>query len=222
MTIEKRSFGLNILRANRLVKMEPNQNTKEIRFNDLQTGDLLFSSHPYCNLSQAIDLVTQTGKNTHYSHVGIVEKSKDFIFVYHSTSRSGVCCEPFELFMHPDEKENTITVYRLRKQFLQYIPQAVISAKNLLGEEYNHSFRFTSPGFYCSEFIYRIFAPGRIFELSPMTFRNPEDDQFSEHWIAYYQRLGITIPERQPGCNPNGMAASDKLELIGTLKSDLM
>jgi hypothetical protein len=51
-----------------------------------------------------------------------------------------------------------------------------------------------------------------------MTFKNPEDQTFSSHWIEYYERLGISIPEHQPGCNPNGLASSEKLRLIGELK----
>jgi hypothetical protein len=29
--------------------------------------------------------------------------------------------------------------------------------------------------------------------------------------------MGIEIPEGQAGCNPNGMAASDKIEKVGNL-----
>ncbi len=185
---------------------------------DLKNGDLLFSSHPCCSLSQAIDLVTQTDKGTHYSHVGIVETKNDLIRVYHSSPSKGVCRESLDLFIHPDEKENTVMVYRLKEEYRQCIDPAMNLAKEILGEAYNHSFRYSAPGYYCSEFIYRIFAPWNIFELIPMTFKNQGDNKFSPHWIEYYKQLSVSIPERQPGCNPNGMAASAKLQLIGELK----
>jgi hypothetical protein len=185
---------------------------------DLENGDLLFSSHPYCNLSQAIDLVTQTGEGTHYSHVAIVEIAYDVIKVYHSSPKHGVYREALEHFLHPDEEENTIMVYRLKEEYLQYINPAINLAKEIVGAEYNHSFIFSAPGFYCSEFIYRIFAPWKIFELVPMTFKDPEDQTFPSHWVEYYKHLDVSIPEHQPGCNPNGMAASEKLQLIGELK----
>jgi hypothetical protein len=195
---------------------------KKLSINDLRTGDLLFSSHPYCHFSKAIDLVTQTGSGTHYSHVGMVEKEgKDETGeggrVYHSSPKKGVCCESIQEFIHADDQENTITVYRLREEFLHSIPGALNLAGEMLGEQYNHSFRFSAPGYYCSEFIYRIFAPWKIFELEPMTFKDPNDLEFAPHWIEYYQKLGISIPERHPGCNPNGLAASGKLQLIGEL-----
>ncbi len=105
------------------------------------TGDLLFMIHPSCNLSQAIDLVTQTGNDTHYSHIGIIEQTNEGAVVYHSTPKSGVCCERLEQFLHPDEIEGKVTVYRLKDGFLHVISQAISSVKRLLGERYNHSFR---------------------------------------------------------------------------------
>jgi uncharacterized protein YycO len=194
-----------------------NSGKKEVGYQELRTGDLLFSTHPYCSISQAIDLVTQTGKGTHFSHIGVVECIDDSCFVYHSTPGKGVCRQDLEYFLHPDQQENRITVYRLKEAFQSSIPMAMNLAKDLVGQPYNNSFKFTAPGYYCSEFIYRIFAPSRIFELNPMTFKDPESNDFSEHWIEYYGKLGISVPERQPGCNPNGMAASDKLVLIGIL-----
>lgn len=198
--------------------MKREQDDIVITFRDLKSGDLLFSSNPYCDLSLAIDLVTQTEEGTHYSHVGIVEKDGDTINVYHSSPQQGVCCEPFEVFLHPNEEGNTIMVYRLKKEYQHCIDPAINLAKETVGSHYNHSFRFSAPGYYCSEFIYRIFAPWKIFELIPMTFKNPEDQTFSSHWIEYYKRLGISIPEHQPGCNPNGLASSQKLHLLGELK----
>ncbi len=185
---------------------------------ELMTGDLLFMNHLSCSVSQAIDLVTQTGKNTHFSHIGIVEISDNSVKVYHSTPSAGVCCENLDQFLHPDEKETEVTVYRLKKEYLSFIPQAIKSAREFLGEAYNHSFQLTSPGYYCSELIFRIFAPVQIFDLFPMTFKDREKKEFPPHWIEYYRQLGISIPENQPGCNPNGMAASDKIQWVGELK----
>jgi hypothetical protein len=182
------------------------------------TGDLLFMYHPSCNLSQAIDLVTQTGNETHYSHIGIVERTADAIIVYHSTPKLGVYREKLEQFLHPDETEAEVKVYRLKEEFSYCIPHAISSARKLLREDYNHSFRITSPGYYCSELIYTIFAPSRIFDLNPMTFKDKQSNKYMPQWVKYYDQLGISIPEGQPGCNPNGMAASDKLRLMGELK----
>ena len=39
-------------------------------------------------------------------------------------------------------------------------------------------------------------------------------DLFYEGWIIHYNQLGIDIPEGLPGCNPNGMSASDNLVFV--------
>jgi hypothetical protein len=51
-----------------------------------------------------------------------------------------------------------------------------------------------------------------------MTFKDPETGKFLPGWIKHYQKLGIPVPEGEPGCNPNGLASSDKLKPIGVLK----
>jgi uncharacterized protein YycO len=194
---------------------------KEITNNDLITGDLLFMTHPTCDLSKAIDQATQTEKATHFSHIGMVERDGDVINVYHSTPKNGVCCEPLDQFLHQDEKEVTVAVCRLKEQYLRAIPKAIDSARQFLGKSYNHSFLHTDPGYYCSEFIYKIYATEEVFHLYPMTFKDPENGEFIPVWVEYYKQLGISIPEGEPGCNPNGMAASEKLELLGELKKIL-
>jgi hypothetical protein len=35
--------------------------------------------------------------------------------------------------------------------------------------------------------------------------------------VLHYQKLGIHIPEGELGCNPNGLASSEKLERMGVL-----
>jgi len=190
---------------------------KEITFKDLMTGDLLFMIHPNCNLSQAIDQVTQTGEDTHFSHIGVVERKGKMISVYHSTPKSGVCCELIDQFLHPDDTEVRVYVYRLKDQYLKAVPQAIMSARQYLGEKYNHSFLHSDPGYYCSEFIYKIYASNEVFNLAPMTFKDPGNGEFIPTWEEYYRQLGVSIPEGEPGCNPNGMAASEKLEFLGGL-----
>ena len=60
-----------------------------------------------------------------------------------------------------------------------------------------------------------MFEKDALFELNPMTFIDPATGEFDKTWIAHYRKLGIPIPEGEPGCNPNGLAASDKLEFLG-------
>jgi hypothetical protein len=184
----------------------------------LRTGDLLFCNSTSGELSKAIDEVTQTGKATHFDHVGIIEIQNDTVWVLHAAPKKGVCCETIGQFLIVNKDKITATAYRLKEKYSKAIPMALIKAHSLLGEPYKYSYVLKDKGFYCSEYIYKIFATDSIFTLNPMTFKDPKTGQFLSGWVDHYQKLGIPIPEGEPGCNPNGMAWSEKLERIGEVK----
>lgn len=184
---------------------------------DLQTGDLLFCSSTSGELSKAIDQATQTEKETHFDHVGIIEIQNDTVWVLHAAAEKGVRRETIGQFLTSEKEKITATVYRLTDNYLKAIPTAIHNAHTLLGQPYNFSYIIKDQGYYCSEYIYGLFAADSIFTLNPMTFKNPQTGQFLTGWINHYQKLGIPIPEGELGCNPNGMAASMKLEVIGEL-----
>ena len=181
----------------------------------IRTGDILFRGAAGANLSQAIDKVTQTGQATHYSHMGIAEVAPDGIYVLNSEPEHGVYRQPLDSFLHPDGEKSEVVAYRLKSPFRRFIPEAMKRAEQLLGQPYNYTYILPDTGYYCSEFVYTIFAPDSVFKLNPMTFKDPKTGQFDSTWIAHYRKLGVAIPEGEPGCNPNGMAASDKLERLG-------
>jgi len=183
----------------------------------IKTGDLLFRETVSSNLSQAIDQVTQTGKQTHFSHIGIADVERDTVFVLHASPIGGTCKITLNEFSHPEADSVRVVVYRLKKPYRSAIPSAIKEAKSLLGKPYNFSYILSDSSQYCSEFIYRAFEADSIFKLNPMTFKDPATGEFAPTWVDYYKKLGLEIPEGKPGCNPNGMAASDKIERIGEL-----
>jgi hypothetical protein len=187
---------------------------------DLQTGDLLFCSPTSSELSKAIDQATQTGQDTHYDHVGIVDIKNDSVYVLHAAPKKGVNRETLSQFFYSYKEKVTITIYRLNGKYAKAIPPAIKKAYTLLGQPYNQSYILKGPGIYCSEYIYEIFASDSIFSLKAMTFKNPKTGQFLIGWVNYYKKLGIAIPEGEPGCNPNAMAASEKLEMTGEVIID--
>lgn len=182
----------------------------------LQTGDLLFRGTLSSGLSQAIDQVTQTEKQTHFSHVGLVVLERDSVFILHASPTGGTCRVTLDEFSHPEGDSVHVVAYRLQEQWQNVIPQAIKKAYGLLGKPYNFSYILSDSSHYCSEFIYRAFAEDSIFKLNPMTFKDPDTGEYLPAWIKYYKNQGLEIPERMPGCNPNEMAASEKLERIGT------
>jgi len=88
----------------------------------------------------------------------------------------------------------------------------------MLGKPYNFSYIMSDSAHYCSEFIFLAFVSDSIFKLEPMTFKDPKTGTFPTAWVEYYQKMGIEIPEGKPGCNPNGLAASEKREQLGKIE----
>lgn len=180
----------------------------------LKTGDFLFRGIVPGELSKAIDQVTQTVDNTHFSHMGLVELRGDSIFVLHASPEGGTCRVTLGEFLHPEGDPVEVVAYRLKESWQYTIPAALKRAEEMLGKPYNHHYIPVDTAYYCSDFIYRAFAPDSVFELNPMTFKDPQTGEFSPVWVAHYAKLGMEIPEGLPGCNPNGMAASSKLERL--------
>jgi len=185
---------------------------------NLQPGDLLFRGAVSGNLSQAIDQVTQTDRNTHFSHVGLVETTGDSIRILHASPVGGTCRISLHDFLHPEGDSSVVVAYRLKNLQKNTIPGALTRAEMMLGKPYNFTYILSDTAYYCSDFIYRAFVPDSVFSLNPMTFRDPRTGAFYPAWIEYYRKLGLKIPEGLPGCNPNGLAASEKLERLGVVK----
>lgn len=185
---------------------------------NLRNGDLLLVGSSGGNLSEAINAVTQTSKKTNYSHIAMVEKSGNDIWVLHASTENGSERIPLKKFIK-NQKENDvqIDIYRIKNEYSPDFDQAIIKAKSMLGKPYNYSYILSDTAYYCSDFVYHSFEKDSIFEMNPMTFKNPGETEFNSGWIAFYKNQNLEIPEGKPGCNPNGMAASEKLEPIGSL-----
>lgn len=185
----------------------------------LKNGDLLFVGNSSGNLSKAIDDVTKTENSTNFSHIAMVEKVEDEFWVLHAAPENGserITLDEFKEYVKKDSSE--IVIYRIKKDFRPDFENAVSEAKTMLGKPYNFTYILSDTAYYCSDFVYNSFEKDSIFEMNPMTFKNPETKEFHPTWIEFYQKQNLEIPEGKRGCNPNGMAASDKLELIGILK----
>ncbi|MGQ1889938.1 YiiX/YebB-like N1pC/P60 family cysteine hydrolase [Thermophagus sp. OGC60D27] len=184
----------------------------------LRTGDLLFRGKTDSGLSEAIDEVTNTVEENHFSHVGLVELVGKDIYVVHADYESGVCKQPLDSFLMDEDGNLQYTIaYRLRDEFSGSINEAVRRANSVIGQPYNESYVVEDTGFYCSELIWWAFLRDSVFSLEPMTFKNPQTGEFPEAWLIHYQKLGIEIPEGKPGCNPNGMATSEEIYRLGVV-----
>jgi hypothetical protein len=212
MSYKLKLVSLSIILAGLFACTQPSPQIK------LQSGDLLFREKSSENISEAIDQVTQTSGATHFSHVGLVEVTDTGIVVLHAYPEGGTCIVSLSEFLHPKGDSVRVIVYRLKEEGQKAIPAALEKAHSMLGKPYNFSYIMSDTVHYCSEFVYLAFATDSVFALEPMTFKDPKTGTFPAAWVEYYQKMGIEIPEGQPGCNPNGLAASEKLEQLGKIE----
>lgn len=190
----------------------------EVTLRDIQSGDLIFVGAQQQDLSGAINRVTQKSDSASFDHIGMIEMAKDSVFVLHASSTKGsVRQEIHQFYEEQQDGGNALILYRLKDPFISSIPAALKSAGAMLGKPYNRSYIMNDSCYYCSDFIYRAFEKNQIFSLAPMTFINPETGKTDDFWKAFYKKQNLEVPEGKPGCNPNGMAASEKLNRLGRL-----
>lgn len=186
--------------------------------NDLHNGDLIFISAKQEGLSGAINNVTQQQDNANFDHIGIVEKEGRHYYVLHAAPRGGSQKQTLQAFIKDQhQNQQQMVIYRLKSNFQTAIPKAIIQANAMLGKPYNFDYILADDSYYCSDFIERAFRENHIFRLEPMTFIDPKTGVTNTFWKDFYDKKNIEVPEGKPGCNPNGLAASDKLERIKIL-----
>ncbi|GAA4150691.1 YiiX/YebB-like N1pC/P60 family cysteine hydrolase [Chryseobacterium ginsenosidimutans] len=184
----------------------------------LKNGDLLFVTAKETGLSGAINNVTQKQKNASFDHIGILEKNKDGVFVLHAAPKGGSQKQDLKYFLKDQANDGQrVIVYRLKPPYQNSIPGAISEAESMLGKPYNFNYILDENSYYCSDFIERAFRKDHIFKLEPMTFVDPKTGKTNTFWEEFYQKKNLKVPEGELGCNPNGLAASDKLEKIKEL-----
>lgn len=186
------------------------------RSRGFETGDLIFQDLDCGPMCDAIEAVTEGYGGRAFSHVGLVtiDREKGDTLVIEAIG-AGVVATPLKDFLARSPHE--MYVGRLKERFAPLIPGAVGFALRQLGKPYDDAFIYGNDKFYCSELIYDAFKAANqgepVFELEPMTFKKPGSDDFFPVWVDYYARLGLPIPEGEPGCNPGGLSRSAMLDI---------
>ncbi|WET00305.1 YiiX/YebB-like N1pC/P60 family cysteine hydrolase [Chryseobacterium arthrosphaerae] len=188
------------------------------RTGSLKNGDLLFVTAKETGLSGAINNVTQKQETASFDHIGILEKEGNKMFVLHAAPKGGSQKQDFKDFIK-DQKEDgqSVVVYRLKPEYQKAIPKALEKANSMLGKPYNFNYILDENSYYCSDFIERAFRDESVFKLEPMTFIDPKTGKTNTFWEEFYKKKNVKVPEGEPGCNPNGLAGSDKLERVKVL-----
>lgn len=188
-----------------------------IPLEDLKSGDLVFISSKGEMLSGVINRVTQVREHENYDHVALVSIEGNDVCFLHATFKMGSVQQKAADFLQ-NYKGRRITVYRLLGAQPEVIKDGVLEAKKMLGRPYNTTYVLSDSSYYCSDYIERAFRKYELFNLEPMTFKDPKTGETDEFWEGYYQKQGVPIPEGELGCNPNGLARSEVLRFMGELK----
>ena len=183
---------------------------------ELQEGDLLFQDLDSSPLCDAIELVTPGYKDANFSHIGLVVLDNDTLKVLEAIPPKVVLTDMKSFFnrSYDTDGKSKIIVGRLKDEFQHTIKDAIVYAKSKMEIKYDEAFLMNNKSYYCSELIFEAFEKDSIFRLKPMTFLHPETNDTLTVWKNYYSKLGITIPQNEPGINPGIMSLSDKIEII--------
>lgn len=192
----------------------------------IKTGDLLFVGIPgdysldESEMDGAISAATGT-KDLNLIHVAILEVGKDTTWIIDATIKHGVDRHPidtmFKEFTLKDGSQPTYIVKRLKDS--RKAAQYVENAKQFLGLPYDVAFLPDNGALYCSELVresYRTPQGGYIFDEKPMNFKNSEGE-FPVYWQQLFALIGQSIPQDEPGTNPQDMSEARVLKQVDYL-----
>ena len=179
----------------------------------LKAGDLLFQDLDCGPMCDAIEAVTEGAQGKDFSHCAMVVKVQDSLKVLEAMGK-GVVLTSLKDFKARSPK---ILIGRLKNGDEAFLNRACAYGLSLQGKPYDDAFMLNNDRYYCSELIYEAFKAanhGRaLFELAPMTFKDPFTKEFYPVWLDYYHDLKCPIPEGKPGINPGSLSRSDLLEV---------
>jgi uncharacterized protein YycO len=184
----------------------------------LQTGDLLFQVGKGSELNMAIAEVTFGENNISYTHVGIVSVENDTIFVIEAFPPvvSKTSLDTFLKRSANLAEKPIVAVGRIKQEYREIIPQAIVRAKKLLGKPYDYVYLPDNDAYYCSEIITFSFLDKKgmpIFESVNMNFRDV-DGNLPNYWIEHFEMYDTAIPENCLGSNPGNLSKSDKIDIV--------
>ncbi|MCC8153316.1 MAG: hypothetical protein LIP01_03340 [Tannerellaceae bacterium] len=187
----------------------------------LQNGDLIFQEACPGETDDTIKQVTTSMDGYNFTHVGMIYiDENDEIFVLQATIPE-VTLTPLEEYLYPTSNKACYpisVVGRIQERYQSLIPEALQEGMKLIGRKYNYAFDLSNDSYYCSELIYEIFRRANggeaVFPLNEMTFKSLKTGEYTKGWIEWFDKLGIPVPEGEPGINPGAMSRSDILSFL--------
>lgn len=187
--------------------------------NGFRRGDLIFQVSAGSEFSDAINSAACANPDSLiFSHVGIVDVDLvGEIYVIEAVPHDGVRRVGLKQFLADCDSASGKPLAQFRRLIVPFSPDSVISkATSYLGVPYDYAFLPGIDALYCSELVYEVYIDSvrnHIFETTPMNFRD-SDGNMPAYWIDEYARMGIPIPEGEPGTHPNTLAHSPLLRIV--------
>lgn len=176
----------------------------------LKEGDLVFQDLDCGPLCDAIEAVTEGFQGRDFSHVALIVRINDEYRAVEAIGSHVKSTSIDSLFLRCPNP-NKYLVMRLHNEYKHLIPQASKYAISTIGKAYDDRFIMNNDSLYCSELVFDAY---HIFELQPMTYKDPKTGQFFPAWIDYYKTLHSFIPEGLMGINPGLISRSPYLYAV--------
>lgn len=180
---------------------------------EFKIGDFIFQDCDCGPICDAIEEVTESKKGFRFSHVAIIVKDSLGNLVALESNIGGVKEVALKDFLYRYTDSNgkpTVLIGRLKEGYQNLIPASISFLKSKLNAPYDDAFLLDNNSYYCSELLYDAFKfanEGKpFFSLYPMNFKTKKFNQFHNEFKAYYQKLGMPIPQGKLGLNPGSMS----------------
>jgi hypothetical protein len=184
-------------------------------------GDLLFQDTDCGPMCDAIEAVTTGYNGADFSHVGIAARSEKGEPVVIEAVSAGVVMTDLNRFLERSldrRGQPKVIAGRLRSSHRHLAETAVRQAIALKGKPYDKAFVIGNDAYYCSELVYEAFRRANngsaVFTLEPMTFKAQNNGEILPVWRDYFAKLGVDVPQGQPGINPGGISRSEILDIV--------
>lgn len=202
-----------------------NGNTEKAQTNKtpLLVGDIIFQDldcGPFCD---AIEAVTYGVDSLDFSHCGIIAKDSNNNLIVLEAISKGVSATPLNDVLNRTQNSK-VYIGRINNESVN-LDEAINIAYSKLGAPYDDVFDITNDKYYCSELTYEAYRDKHgdpIFKLYPMTYKEPNTDDFYSIWVDYFDNLNSPIPEKEPGLNPGSISRSEFLEFHTFKKSQIL
>ena len=190
---------------------------------DIRNGDLVFVGLPAeyeaeeSSMDAAISAATGADNQLNITHVAMIERTQDGLWIIDATPKLGVTRRPLETFIEENRLEDGSCPEMIVKRVKNVDADAAVArAKTLFGCAYDLRFLPDNDEFYCSELIQECYLDARgepVFDSQPMNFLAP-DGTMPPYWEQLFSKLGMDVPKGVPGTNPQRMSESARLKTV--------